>query len=73
MVARHRVNEGSTRSAACLRRLLRERVLRGPDGRKISVLRTPLQLVEGNALIKDRPDPAVEEIKCRLFVAKEAH
>jgi hypothetical protein len=44
---------------------------RSQDGWKITVLRTP-QWVEGNALIKDEPDPEVAEISRRLFTRKEA-
>lgn len=44
---------------------------RGSDGWKVSVLRLPLQWVEGNALIKDAPDPEVAEISRRMFAKKE--
>ncbi len=39
---------------------------------KISILRHPLQWVEGNALIKDAPDPAVEQLAHRLFGSPES-
>ena len=41
--------------------------VRTADGWKIAVLRHPLQWIEGNARIKDAPDPAAEALGRRLF------
>lgn len=72
MVARHRISEsGHGDPLNVFVGWYENEFVRGPDGWKISVLRTPLQWVEGNALIKDKPDPAVEEISRRLFAKKE--
>ncbi len=72
MVARHRVSEsGYGDPLNVFIGWYENEFLRSPDGWKISVLRTPLQWVEGNALIKDKSDPAVEEISRRLFAKKE--
>jgi hypothetical protein len=74
MVARHRVNEsGHGDPLNVFLGWYESEFVRDPDGWKISVLRTPVQRVEGNALIKDKPDPAVEEISRRLFAREDLH
>lgn len=72
MVARHRIAESD--SGGPLNVFVGwydNEFVRGPDGWVISVLRTPLQWVEGNASIKDAPDPEAEEASRRLFEPRE--
>ena len=71
MVARHRVAQsGNGDPLNTFIGWYDNEFVRGADGWKISVLRTPLQWVEGNALIKDSLDPEVEEASRRLFSPK---
>jgi SnoaL-like domain len=74
MVARHRIPQsGNGEPLNVFIGWYDNEFVRGPDGWKISVLRTPLQRVEGNALIKDSLDPEVEEASRRLFSKEETH
>ena len=45
--------------------------IRTPQGWRISKLRHPLQWIEGNAAIKDAPDPEAEAIGRQLFGSSE--
>lgn len=72
LVARHRVADTQGDPWNVFVGWYDNEFVRRPDGWKVKVLRHPLQWVEGNAMIKDAPDPAVVELARRLFGQEEA-